>query len=386
LGRSGSGVKAASETTIQIEFIYQGISCRERIKLVPTAVNLKRAERHREAIVEGILNGTFDYSITFPKSKSLTKFTSLIDTDSMTVGAWLDQWQDNITDLVKSSTMDGYKKIIKRHKLHFGKIRLVDLGYNHIIEWCRSCTACNKTIANNLSVLNLALTEAKKVKLILANPLDDFTFERTEPPKKDLVDPFTQEEQEAIVATAPGHLGNYIKFAFWTGMRTSELCALRWSDINWDKSKIRVERAKTQYAKEDETTKTFAGTRQIKLLSPALDALLKQKELTFKNNRHINRHIFLNPFDELPWKGDDPIRKAWTIALKRAGVRYRNPYQTRHTYASLMLSAGELLPWISSQMGHSTTAQTTKAYARYIDDSQTDAGEKAVKMFTKNVD
>ena len=51
-----------------------------------------------------------------------------------------------------------------------------------------------------------------------------------------------------------------------------------------------------------------------------------------------------------------------------------------------MLSAGELLPWISSQMGHSTTAQTTKAYARYIDDSLTDAGEKAVKMFRKSVD
>ena len=162
-------------------------------------------------------------------------------------------------------------------------------------------------------------------------------------------------------------------------MRTSELCALRWSDINWDKSKISLEKAKNQYAKEDETTKTISGTRQIKLLSPALDALLKQKELTFKNERHI----FLNPFDGLPWKGDQPIRKAWTIALRKAGVRYRNPYQTRHSYASLMLSADESLSWISSQMGHSTTAQTTTAYARYIDDSLTDAGEKAVEMFTK---
>ena len=164
-------------------------------------------------------------------------------------------------------------------------------------------------------------------------------------------------------------------------MRTSELCALKWSDINWEKSKISVTRAKTQKAERDETTKTISGTRQVKLLSPALDALTKQKELTFKNERHIERHIFLNPFDELAWKGGEPIRKAWTIALRKAGVRYRNPYQTRHTYASLMLSAGELLPWISSQMGHSTTAQTTKAYARYIDDSLSDAGEKAVKMF-----
>ena len=122
----------------------------------------------------------------------------------------------------------------------------------------------------------------------------------------------------------------------------------------------------------------------IKIYKPiTIDALTKQKELTFNNK---DRHIFLNPFNELPWKGDDPIRKAWTIALRKAEVRYRKPYQTRHTYASLMLSAVELLPWISSQMGHSTIAQTTKAYARYIDDSLSDAGEKAVEMFTKSID
>ena len=78
-----------------------------------------------------------------------------------------------------------------------------------------------------------------------------------------------------------------IKFAFWTGMRTSELCALKWSDINWEKSKISVTRAKTQKAERDETTKTISGIRQVKLLSPALDALTKQKELTFNCWRRL---------------------------------------------------------------------------------------------------
>jgi len=350
--------------------------------------SLRKAEIFRDTIIEGISNGTFNYAVTFPKSKNLAKFNLVRakDTNSTTVETWLDKWLDDITPHIKSSTLDGYTKIINRHKKQFGKTRLVDLSFIHVRDWCRSCTAKNKTISNNLSVLNIALTAAKTEGLIQSNPIEGFTFNRIEPPKRDFVDPFTQEEQEAIVINSPGHLGNMIQFAFWTGMRTSELCALRWSDINWEKSKIKIERAKTQYATQDETTKTLAGTRQVKLLAPALDALLKQKELTFPNNRHINRHIFLNPHDELPWKGDDPIRKAWTRALKKADVRYRNPYQTRHTYASLMLSAGELLPWISSQMGHSTTAQTTKAYARYIDDSQNDAGEKAVRMFTKSVD
>ena len=378
MGRSGSGVRVVSKTTIQITFEFGGIRCRENIKAQPTATNLLKTEVFRLELLSAIANGTFDYASVFPNSKNASKFVSLVDTDSTTVKAYLTKWLDNEAHHVKSSTHDGYTKIINRHIARWGHLRLVDLDYNHLIEWCRSCESSNKTIANNLSPLNVALVAAKKERLIQINPLEGFTFERTEPPKEDLVDPFTQEEQKAIIATSPGHLGNLIKFAFWTGMRTSELCALKWSDINWEKSKISVTRAKTQKAERDETTKTISGIRQVKLLSPALDALTKQKELTFNNK---DRHIFLNPFNELPWKGDDPIRKAWTIALRKAGVRYRNPYQTRHTYASLMLSAGELLPWISSQMGHSTTAQTTKAYARYIDDSLSDAGEKAVKMF-----
>ena len=60
MGRAGSGVKAASETSIEITFAYRGVRCRERIKLKPTAANLKAAERHRAAILDAIAKGTFE--------------------------------------------------------------------------------------------------------------------------------------------------------------------------------------------------------------------------------------------------------------------------------------------------------------------------------------
>lgn len=46
------------------------------------------------------------------------------------------------------------------------------------------------------------------------------------------------------------------------------------------------------------------------------------------------------------------ILKHWQSVLRKAGVRYRNFYQTRHTYASLLLSAGENPMGMASQMGH----------------------------------
>ena len=67
----------------------------------------------------------------------------------------------------------------------------------------------------------------------------------------------------------------------------------------------------------------------------------------------------------------------WIPALKRAGVRYRNPYQTRHTFASMMLMAGEHVMWVAKQMGHTDWSLTAKRYSRWISSDMPDAGKKA---------
>lgn len=64
--------------------------------------------------------------------------------------------------------------------------------------------------------------------------------------------------------------------------------------------------------------------------------------------------VFQNPGSLERWKGDKAMRESyWRSAVDRAGVRYRRPYQTRHTYASMILSAGESPMWVAQQSGHS---------------------------------
>ena len=70
-----TGVRAVSASSIEISFTYQGKRCREKIKLKPTPANLKRAERHRAAILDSIDKGTFDYATTFPKSNNVPLFS-----------------------------------------------------------------------------------------------------------------------------------------------------------------------------------------------------------------------------------------------------------------------------------------------------------------------
>jgi integrase len=211
---------------------------------------------------------------------------------------------------------------------------------------------------------------------ILVNPLADWRMKRKRIPARELIDPFSPEEMAAIVSALPAQAGNLIQFAFWSGLRTSELIALEWGDVDWRKGEIVVRRAKVR--NEIKAPKTKASERAVKLLEPALGALTRQKAHTYVHGREV----FHNPRTGAPWLNDAAIRKtAWQPALRRAKVRYRYPYQTRHTYASMMLSAGENPLWVARQMGHRDWSMIVRTYGKWIPEAEPRAGAKAVTMF-----
>src|SRR5690606_3933183 len=99
-------------------------------------------------------------------------------------------------------------------------------------------------------------------------------------------------------------LANLFTFAFWTGLRTSELIALDWSDIDFSTGYVRVWRTMTSASKGvAETPKTKAGIRDVRLLKPALAALLAQKEHTFL----ADGPVFIFPHSGERWTGDEQI-------------------------------------------------------------------------------
>lgn len=380
MGRDGRGVKAASETSIEITFMYNGVRCRERIPLKPTAANLKRAEQHRAAVQFAISTGTFDYAATFPNSTMAKRFAAPKVAPKL-VEEFLDQWLTDQKPRLKASTYSGYRKVVMGHLIpQFGALPLPELTRKAVRDQLRSMEVTNKTLANIQSVLRKALTDAAdEYELIESNPLAGWTFRNKDAlPSEDEVDPFTAEEQAAILMSLDGQARNLVQFAFWTGMRTSELVALDWADVDFLRGTVRVSKAQTQASREAEVPKTAAGRRDVKLLPHAIEALEAQKQHTYLKGVEI----FQNPRTGARWAGDQPIRKTmWTPALKRAGVRYRFPYQTRHTYASMMLSAGEHPMWVAAQMGHADWTMIARVYGRWMPEADPDAGVKAQAKF-----
>lgn len=379
MGRDGRGVAPASETSIQITFQYRGRRCRENIKLKPTAANLKRAERHRAAILIAIEAGTFDYAATFPDSPNAAKFADLPG-QVTTTETYLSDWLEGQKKHLKASTFDGYRKIVNFQLIpQLGEMTLASIKRRDIKDWFDGKKATNKRLANIQSVLRNALSDAVDDELIEDNPLAKWTYKKQEPPKsRDIVDPFTPEEQQAIIDKCVPAMANQVRFMLWSGLRTSELVALGWDDIDFRRGVIIVDKALTQAAKgEVEDTKTRAGRREVKMLGPARAALIAQKAHTFL----AGGTVFVHPEKGTQWAGDQEIRKYWVPLLKRAQVRYRRPYQTRHTYASMMLSAGEHPMWVAKQMGHSDWAMIIRVYGKWMPSADELAGSRAEEKF-----
>jgi len=103
--------------------------------------------------------------------------------------------------------------------------------------------------------------------------------------------------------------------------------------------------------------------RHVDLNTRTKAALMSQKHLTFL----AGGHVFLNPVTGAPWADDYRQRiNYWHPTLKALGLRARDAYQTRHTYATLLLMSGANPAYVAQQLGHTTMKITLERYARWV--------------------
>ncbi|HHA2276540.1 site-specific integrase [Enterobacter hormaechei] len=358
--------KHSSGETINITFTYKGVKCREPLSnLDVTPKNIKYAERTLGEIYNKIERGTFVYAEYFPRSTRLKIFGNAAA--GKTVKMYLDEYLVICeTRKLSPSTIGGYKKCRSAlSALHM--FPASELTPAALKTWIQSQKTTLKTIRNQLSFLRSALDEAVTDGVLQINPVSLVTASRYQNKKTEnvsdyVVDPLTPSEVNALLSSAANkQWENIFRFAIETGLRSSELCALRWKDIDFIQKTAHVQNASV--AGIIKGTKTKAGTRKVELTDEAMLALVSQKTFTFLKNATV----FEDPKTEKPWSNADAIRKkAWVPTLRKAGIRYRNPYQTRHTFATKMISQGVNLFWLAGQMGHKGPEMLFRHYGRYL--------------------
>lgn len=336
---------------------------RHGLGLDDTPANRKHAARTVERIKAQIKAGVYDpgeYWESHSNRATLAEYCS----------RWLGL-QAHLAD----STLSGYTSTLtamlipRLGHLPIDNITPSQLGLAFEQHGWKSAKARNNALTPVRGVFELALRD----RIIPSNPADLLRAAKVQNPEPD---PLTLDEVNAVVEWFGAHrddqTANYFEFAFFTGLRTSELIALEWRDVDLRRRTIRVQRA-TVNGKAKAQTKT-AKARDVDLTERAYAALIRQKARTYL----AGGVIFLDPITGRRYVDDKPPRMQWNAALKGLGMRHRVAYQTRHTFATLALMAGANPMWVSRQLGHSTMQMTLSRYSRWID--QADQRREVGKM------
>ena len=357
-GRPGAGVEALRQS-IRIRFTANGVRQYLTLSLPPTPSNLRAAARVRRDIVAEIAAGVFDIRKYQPDETG--------DGQAPFFEAYARRWVEAIS--VSRSTRFSYRSAMNTLWIPaLGGKRINAITHTDVLETITTATRrlSAKSLNNYRSCLSELFAAAVADKLLAVDPTANIKPLKVQ---KKLADPFSGDEMEQVLghmhARYDEQVWNYFEFAFCSGIRPSEEIAARWSSVDWQRRKIEISRAKVLSVTKD--TKTYTA-RTIDLNTRAMAVLERQRAHTFM--RGPDSEIFYNPKTGNPWASSETQRVDYFIPTLRAlGLRHRDCYQTRHTYATTMLMGGAPLAYVSKQLGHASVATTLKSYYRWIEDA-----------------
>ncbi|ANS87406.1 Putative lambdoid prophage Rac integrase [Vibrio scophthalmi] len=358
------------------DFRYKGQRCREYTKLADNAVNRRRAAKLLKVIEAEIVTDRFDYSKYFPNSKNAAKFEAVKERqrqsekyfdapDSPLFKEFSKTWVAEMKVEWSHGHLVDVEGVLNKYLLPtFGNKRISAINKAQIMQF-RSFLA--KVPGRNSQFLSPSRINhiMTPLRMILNEAADRYDFPPAWKNIKALkvgrteVDPFSLEEVERFLKYVDEEYYAYYVTRFFTGMRTGEVDGLMWEGVDLENKTITVNQSIVRGRLKG--LKTDGSYRVIQLTDRVVEALEKQRlgadkalKYVFTNalNRHLNYAVV--------------ARSVWYPTLKKAGLKRRNPYQTRHTFATLLLAAGESPEWIANQMGHTTTSMLFRVYSRYV--------------------
>jgi integrase len=260
----------------------------------------------------------------------------------------------------KANTHNSYNYVLNKHVIPvFGNRKIDSIKASELTLWQNDLlkTLSNKAVINVRIVFNGIFQDALRDEIISKNPFSIIKAPQNIAKNENI--PFSKEEVFRILDASPEKIKLFFAIGFFTGMRTGEITALKWSDIDLKNKVIQVRRTRNKGI--ETTPKTKSSIRDVDILDVLLPYL--ENYLQFKTD---NEYVFLAR-GNIPFNSSNKISTIyWARVLKELNIPYRNLYQMRHTFASMMIASGEDVLWVSSMLGHKNANITLQVYAKYI--------------------
>jgi integrase len=256
----------------------------------------------------------------------------------------------------KPSTVAGYKVIVRSQLLPaFGELPIEAISTPMIEKWVGSIERSASTRIKAIVLMHGIFQRARKVWGLPINPVAD--VEKPPLSSSGDIDVYSPEEVWALVRAAASEQDAAIFLtAAFTGLRRGELLALRWRDVDFAGSVIRV---RASYSDGTLTTPKSGKVRSVPMAPDVGSALAK-----------LGRRERWTGDDDLVFVGGlgsyldgSALRRRYDAALKRAGLRPLRFHDLRHTFGTRMIAKADVRR-VQEWMGHANI-QTTMKYLHY---------------------
>jgi len=340
----------------------------------------KEAEKRLSELLHQLDNGTF----IKPGKTTLTEYLE----------RWLKEyaWPN-----LAPRTAEGYEHIIRRHLISsLGNMTLTALKPEHLQRYYSeklTSGRCNgiggvsaQTVRHHHTALHKALQTAVEWGLLSRNVADAVSPPHVQRPEMQTWDEYEIIHFLEVAKDSPYYALFYT--ALFTGMRRSELLALRWQDIDSIFSQVYVSRS--LHVLRDgkvvfKSPKTASGRRTV-ALSPSAILLLKE---------HKEKQALERAMMGIPLKDDDlvfshlegkpllpnTVTHAWIKLVRRTGMKGIRLHDARHTHASIMLKQGTHPKIVQERLGHSSIQITLDTYSHVVPGLQEAAATRFDEAF-----
>lgn len=337
---------------------------------------------------------------------------------------YLDYWLENYCKVnLKYNTIQSYKSLINKYiKPKIGMYKLstiTSVGLNtYISNLCEEYDFSRSYFKNILKVVKGSFRDAcTKYGLIKYDPAIQLRLPKMDKYEEDIKHLYSKEEIERILERFKDNSPFTCAFltSCYTGMRTGEVCALTWDDIDLEKGIINIEHNVYDKPKDDKgrwfigTTKTQTGTRKVHISQTLKIALqnYKNKQDYLKklygrkyiyynleevenkygkivehrivreeiSNKDSKRYNLIFTKENGAYIGTDITRYPYKIIHNELGIKKCRFYDLRGSYATKILNNGIEIRDVADLLGHKNIETTENFYISSTESSRKYATE-----------
>ncbi|PQP35639.1 site-specific integrase [Desulfobacteraceae bacterium SEEP-SAG9] len=274
---------------------------------------------------------------------------------------WLEHKKPNL----RESTWSVYEGHTRKHFKEFDKIKINRITTARVERFITDRQKEGMhilTLRKTLVSLGQIFSYAVRHKYIDYNPVRDAERPKGQGKSEDkeirVLNPY--EINGFLDAVSEQKYRTLFRLAIFSGARQGELLGLKWSDVDWTNRQIHIQRTFNNQSWYDVKTKT--SNRKIDLGPAMIKELKLWKVACPKSDLDL---IFPNKAGQ-PINHNNMVNRHFNPAVESAEIEKIRFHDLRHTYASLLISQGENIKYVQSQLGHSSPTVTLNVYAHLM--------------------